>query len=144
MNQQAKNVAMGLEDEGQDCRLLIHDRDTKFPSSFDQLFESNGCKIIKTPFQVPVANAFPESWIGSLKRECLNHFLCFSLKHLDHIVQSYVIYYYGLRPPPSLGNLPLDQAGQPPPPAPIVGEVGAIHRRQLHGGLLRHHERKAA
>ncbi len=41
VNQQAKNATMWLEDEGLDCRLLIHDRDTKFSASFDRLFESN-------------------------------------------------------------------------------------------------------
>ena len=144
VNQQAKNVAMWLEDEGLDCRILIHDRDTKFTASFDQMFEANGCQIIKTPFQVPVANAFAESWIGSLKREALNHFLCFSLNHLDHIVQTYVNYYNELRPHQSLGNRPLNQLGQPPPSAPIVGEIGPIRRRQLLGGLFSHYERKAA
>jgi len=144
VNQQAKNVAMWLEDEGLDCQFLIHDRDTKFTASFDQMFEANGCQIIKTPYQSPVANAFAESWIGSLKRECLNHFLCFGLNHLDHIVQTYASYYNDLRPHQSLGNKPLNQVGQPPLPAPIAGEIGSIRRRQLLGGFLNHYERKAA
>lgn len=143
VNQQAKNVAMWLEDEGLDCQFLIHDRDTKFTTSFDQLFDANGCEIIKTPYQVPVANAFAESWIGSLKRECLNHFLCFSLKHLDHIVQTYASYYNVHRPHQSLGNRPLSQVGQPPP-VPLAGEIGPIRRQQILGGLFSHYERKAA
>jgi putative transposase len=144
VSQQAKNVTMWLEDEGLDCRFLIHDRDTKFTASFDQMFKANDCKIIKTPFQTPVANAYAESWIGSLKRECLNHFLCFSLGHLDHIVQTYANYYNDLRPHQSLGNVPLDQVGLPPPAAPIAGEIEPIRRRRILGGLLSHYERKAA
>lgn len=34
----------------------------------------------------PNANAFAESWIGSLKHECLNHLLCFGPGHHDHIM----------------------------------------------------------
>lgn len=142
VNQQARNVAMWLDDEGLDSQFLIHDRDTKFTASFDQMFETNDCKIIKTPFQVPVANAFAESWIGCLKREALNHFLCFGLEHLNHIVQTYANDYNDLRPYQSLGNQPLNQARHPPP-APAAGEIGLIRRRQLLGGLLNHYERKA-
>ena len=80
---------MWLDDEELDCHYLIHDRDTKFTASFDQTFESNVCQIVKTPFVSPIANLFAESWIGTLKCECLNHFHCFSLKHLDYIAQVY-------------------------------------------------------
>jgi hypothetical protein len=67
---------------------------------------------------------------------------CFSLKHLDHIVQTYVGYYNTLRPHQSLGNAPLG-GGVPPPDAPMIHDVGPVHRRALLGGLLNHYERKA-
>ena len=40
-----------------------------------------------------MANCYAESWIGSMKRECLNHFLCFGLGQLDHIVETYGIFW---------------------------------------------------
>jgi putative transposase len=86
VQQQARNVSMWLEDEGLSMTHLVHDRDTKFTAAFDGLFKATGIEIVKTPLQSPIANAFAESWIGTLKRECLNHFYCFSLSHLDHIM----------------------------------------------------------
>ena len=75
-----------------------------------------------------------------------NHFFCFSLGHLDHIVQTYVDYYNKLRPHQSLGNVPLDKAGQPPPESsePIAGAIGPVRHQRLLGGLINHYERKAA
>ena len=32
----------------------------------------------------PNLNGYAEAWIGSLKRECLNHFLIFGVAHLRH------------------------------------------------------------
>jgi hypothetical protein len=65
-----------------------------------------GAEMMKTPFEAPIANAFAESWIGHLKRGCLNHFWCFSLRHLDHIVQAYARYHNRFRPHQSLENTP--------------------------------------
>ena len=42
----------------------------------------------------------------------------------------------------SLGNIPLNQAGQPPP-EPITSEIEHVHRHKLLGGRLNHYERKA-
>lgn len=87
MLQQARNLLMWLEDQGLDASHLIHDRDTKFTKSFDHLLYSTGIQIVKSPVMAPNANAFAESWIATLKRECLNYFACFSLRHADHIVR---------------------------------------------------------
>ncbi|MEZ6192089.1 MAG: integrase core domain-containing protein [Phycisphaerales bacterium] len=147
VQQQARNVTMWLEDENLELRFLIHDRDMKFTEAFDEHFRSVGEQVVKTPFQAPVANCFAESWIGTLKRECLNHFFCFSLRHLDHIVQAYTNYYNELRPHQGKDNRPLTMSHDPiratesPPP---TGEVGPVKRHALLGGLLSHYERKAA
>ncbi len=143
LQQQARNATMWMEDEGIELRFIIHDHDTKFTEAFDQHFRTVGEGIVKTPFQSPIANCFCESWIGSLKRECLNLLMCFSLKHLDHIVQTFVGYHNELRPHQSLGNVPPGARGQSPPDA-VVGEIGPVKRHRLLGGLLNHYERKAA
>jgi putative transposase len=143
VQQQARNVTMWLEEEGLGFDFLIHDRDTKFTKAFDAFFKGAGRRVIRAPFQAPVADCFAESWIGTLKREGLNHFFCFSLGHLDHIVQAYANYYNELRPHQSLGNVPLSRAGQPPPQA-IDGDTGQIRCIAHLGGLLNHYERKAA
>ncbi|NOX60188.1 MAG: transposase [Planctomycetes bacterium] len=104
MMQQVRNVQMWLDDEGIDARFLIRDRDTEFAPAFDALFNDAGIRIVKTPVQAPNANAFAESWIGSLKRKCLDHFVCFSREHLGHILHEYVRFYNRYRPRQGLGN----------------------------------------
>jgi putative transposase len=54
--QQARNFAMQLVDE-QPFRFLIHDRDAKFSHAFDDVFRSEGIRVIRTPVQAPNANA---------------------------------------------------------------------------------------
>lgn len=87
-------------------------------------------------------NSFIESWIGSLKRECLNLFFCFSLRQLDFIVQAYGDYYNQFRPHQSLGNRPPEARDDPPEAAEIKPET--IRCYSWLGGLLRHYYREAA
>ncbi len=56
--QQTRNLMMQLGDE-QPFRLLIHDRDAKF-GGFDEVFRSEGIKVIRTPVRAPNANAYAE------------------------------------------------------------------------------------
>ena len=52
---------------GRDLRFLIRDRDSKFVAAFDEIFRSGNIAIIKTPVRAPVANAYAERWIGTLR-----------------------------------------------------------------------------
>ncbi|MEZ6192068.1 MAG: integrase core domain-containing protein [Phycisphaerales bacterium] len=144
VQQQARNLTMWLEDEGLEFDYLIHDRDTKDPKSFDAFFNGAVRAVVRTPYKSPIANCFAESWIGSLKRECLNHFFCFSLSHLNHIVQAYTAYYNEYRPHQSLGNITLGPITQQTLGNASPGIMGSIHRYPQLGGLLNHYERKAA
>jgi putative transposase len=143
MQQQARNLSMWAEDEGIDVRFLIHDRDSKFTEAFDEYFRRPDGGIVLTPYQAPIANCFIESWIGSLKRECLNQFFCFGLRQLDHIVQTYASYHNRYRPHQGLGNRPL---GIPKDRSPQVRDidVGQIRCKEWLGGLLKHYYRQAA
>ncbi len=49
VTQQARNLAMSLSDEGAAVRFLIHDRDARFSSSFDDIFANEGIPVICTP-----------------------------------------------------------------------------------------------
>ncbi len=143
MQQQARNVSMWADEEGIDVRFLIHDRDCKFSDAFDEHFRCDGGGVVLTPYQSPIANSFTESWIGSLKRECLNHFFCFGLRQLDHIVQTYALYHNTFRPHQGLGNRPLPVRGDPPPLIDEI-ETGSVRYQSWLGGLLKHYYRQAA
>ena len=142
LQQQARNVSMWAEDEGIDVRFLIRDRDAKFTKAFDEHFDRDDGGIVRTPVQAPIANCYAESWIGSLKRECLNHFFCFSLRQLDHIVQTYTEYYNEHRPHQGLDNRPPGVLREKPKPQRV--NPGPILCKSWLGGLLKHYYRKAA
>ena len=114
VKQQAKNMTMWLGDNQIQMTHLIRDRDTKFSKAFDLIIRTEGARIVKTPIMAPNANAYMECWIGSLRKECLNHFTCFSTKHLGYIIDEYANYYY-------------DQS------------LGRINCKHILGGLLRHY-----
>ena len=147
VQQQGRNLMVWLEEQQLEARFLIHDHDSKFSSAFRRLFRSAGIRCLRTPLLAPDANAFSEAWIGGLKRECLDHFLCFSLGHLDHIGQEYVRFFNEHRPHQGLGNRTLPAAATGPPeelafnPAP---ETGRIRCQRFLGGLLRHYYCDAA
>jgi len=131
---------MWMHEEGIDARFLLRDRDTKFAPAFDKIFTGSSTRIVKAPD----ANAYAESWVGSLKRECLDHFLCFSRRHLDHILSEYVRYYNRHRPHQGLGNRTVSAAlGNNPPPTEQI-ESDPIRCQRFLGGLLRHYYRAAA
>ncbi len=147
VKQQARNVLMWIEGDGLPVRFVIHDRDTKFSFGFDRVFANAGIRRVRTPLLAPDANAYAESWIGSLKRECLNYFLCFSLGHLGHITGQFVRFYNAHRPHQSLGNRTLPEAAAGLPEELALGpapKVGRIRCRRFLGGLLRHYYRAAA
>jgi putative transposase len=58
--QQARRLAWSLSERATPARFLTHDRDSKFSRAFDEVFQSEGVEIIRTPFRAPQANAFAE------------------------------------------------------------------------------------
>jgi len=147
VQQQGRNLMMWLEENQLQARFLIHDRDSKFSAGFRRLFRNAGIRCLRTPLLAPDANAFSEAWIGGLKRECLNHFLCFSLGHLDHISRSYVRFFNEHRPHQGLGNQTIPTAAHGPPaeaPSREAPSPQRIRCQRFLGGLLRHYYRAAA
>lgn len=147
VRQQAWNMLMWLDENDLAARFVLHDRDAKFSFGFDRVFANAGLRRVRTPLLAPDANAFAESWIGSLKRECPNHVLCFSLGHLEHITNQYSRFHNEFRPHQSLGNqtLPESAAGSPRDFRPArPGALDRVRCRRILGGLRRHYYRAAA
>ena len=81
--QQARNLSYELAQRAQPVKFLIRDRDTKFTASFDEVFRSEGIRIIRTPIRAPRANAFAERFVGTVRRECLDRILIVGRRHLE-------------------------------------------------------------
>jgi len=94
------------------CKFLIRDRDAKFTGIFDEVFCSGGIRVIRTPVRAPRANAYGERWVGTLRRECLDWILILGLRHLEWVVQEYLVHYNAHRPHRGLDL-------HPPCPAPV-------------------------
>ncbi len=134
--QQARNLVMQFGDE-QPFRFLIHDRDAKFSHAFDEVFRSEGIKVIRTPVQAPNANAYAERWVRTLRTDCLDRILIVGRHHLEHVLRIYRCHYNEHRPHRALGLLPPNGRELTRPNA-----TDHLRRRDLLGGLI--HEYEAA
>lgn len=135
--QQARNVTMWLDDHGIEARYLIHDRDTKFTRQFDAFWNRAGVRCIRIPPKAPQANAFCESFIGTCKHQCLNHFVCFGLGQLAHINRVWLDYYHTQRPHQGTGNNVISADFS-------RTSKGPVKREERLGGIVAWYEREAA
>lgn len=121
-------------------RFLIRDRDSKYAGGFDEVFASEGAEVIRTPIRAPLANAFAERFVGTLRRECLDRILIVGRRHLESTLKSYIAHYNDHRPHRSLDmNPPVPRSlsltfGAPP---------GSVIKRDVLGGLIHEYERAA-
>ena len=106
VTQQARNLLMDLGDRADRFRFLIRDRDSKFTAAFDAVFTGADIRIIRTPIRAPRANAIAERFIGTLRRECLDHLLITGPRHLDVVLREYVAAFNAHRPHRSLRSTP--------------------------------------
>jgi len=139
VTQQARNTLMWCANQGIAPGFLIRDADTKFSASFDTVWEAEAARVIRIPHRAPDANAFAESFIATIKRECLDFFLCLSRAQLDHILRTWVRHYNTERPHRGrgIGNNVLQIDFRP-------ARDGPIRRRRQLGGIITSYTRDAA
>jgi putative transposase len=78
---------------GKGPRFLIRDNDNKYGDSFAQVADGTGIEVLKTPYRAPKANATCERFLGSLRRECLDHVLILSERHLHRVLREHKQYF---------------------------------------------------
>ena len=136
--QQARNLFMDLSEHVGQFKFLIRDRDSKFATVFDEVFASNGVRIIKTPVRSPRANSFAERYVGTLRRECLDHLLIYGERHLRQVLAEYSRHYNEHRPHQSREQRPpLHEPGQ------VLDVTARIKRRPVVNGLISEYSRAA-
>lgn len=97
-------------------KYLIRDHDSKYGVLFDRLAKASGVEVVKIPFRAPRANAVCERFLGSVRRECLDHLLVFTDQQLYRVMKEYIGYFNGARPHQGLGqNIPETSRSESPP-----------------------------
>lgn len=133
VTQQARQLSWHIQDGTIPVTILLHDRDGKFPLEFDRVFRSEGLDVVRTPPRCPQANCYAERWIGSARRECLDHLLILNERHLLRVLTTFVAFYNERRPHQGL-------AQQCPIPLVRGPSEGPIQRRDVLGGIIHHYE----
>jgi putative transposase len=140
--QQARNLTVALEEEATAVRFLIRDRDSKFTRAFDDLWHGLGAEVIRTPIQAPNANAVAERWVGTVRRECLDHLLIAGRRQLLRVLHSYLRHYNRHRPHRGLG-LSAPEPSECCEQADPSAAARQLHRHDVLGGLIHEYERAA-
>jgi len=141
VTQQARNLVMELDDRHDPIRFLLHDRDTKFSAAFDEVFRTQGVRVIKTPIHAPNANAHAERWVRTVREECLDWLLILGKRQLERTLRTYIDHYNRQRPHRALGLTAPDLPGEPiafPHTIPVH-----VRRQDRLGGLLHEYARAA-
>ena len=120
-------------------RFLIRDGDDKFGTMFDTVAEGSNIEVILSLH--PNMNAICERFLGSLRRECLDHILLLGERHLRRVLRDYVTYFNECRP-----HQGIDQAIPRNSSAALNDNVlagGDVVARPILGGLCHDYRRVA-
>jgi transposase InsO family protein len=136
--QQSRNIVQKFAERTEPIRFLIHDRDSKFTAAFDEVLAGNSTRIIKSPARSPSASSFAERYVGTLRRECLDHLLIHGERHLRRVLAEYARHYNEHRPHHSREQRPpLHQPGQP------ADATASIKRTRIVQGSISEYRRAA-
>ena len=96
-------------------KYLFRDNDGIYGNGVRAFLESCGIKEVRTAYRSPWQNPFVERYIGTLRRELLDHVIVFSQSHLERLLREFIEEYYHMaRPHQGLnGNTPVSQIKQP-------------------------------
>ena len=119
-------------------RYLLRDRDSIYGALFQRRVTSLGIEEVRTAPRSPWQNPFVERFIGSIRRDCLDHVIVFNERHLKRLLSRYFAYYHYWRTHLSLS---MDSPQSRPVQLPAQGAV--IEYPEV-GGLHHHYERRAA
>ena len=141
--QQARNLALDLNERFEDFRFLIRDRGSNFTASFDAVFQAAGITILRTAVQAPRMNATCERLVGTLRRELLDRVLVLGAAHLRAVLAEYQEHYNTARPHQGIGQRVPDAEHQPPCITAGHFHARQIRRKPVLSGLINEYIRAA-
>lgn len=114
-------------------RYMIRDRDRIYGAVVTRRLRAMGIRDRPTAPASPWQNGNAERLIGSIRRECVDHFIVLGEAHLRRILRSYTDYYNRLRTHRSLDK--------DAPVRRLVQRTGVINSRAILDGLHHHYAR---
>jgi putative transposase len=122
--------------DGDAPKILLRDRDDKYGPSFNRVAEGVGIRVIKTAVRAPNMNAIAERFVGSSRREVLDHVIVVHEQHLGRLMGEYKDYFNEARPHQGIGQR------IPGKPALVADVTKTIVVKPVLGGL--HHDYRRA
>jgi transposase InsO family protein len=141
--QQARNLALDLDERFEDIKFLIRDRGSNFTRSFDAVFQAAGTRILRTAVQAPRMNAICERLVGTLRRELLDRMPILGEGHLRAVLAEYQAHYNTARPHQGIAQRVPDGERDPRRIAAIDLDSVRIHRKPVLNGLINEYTRAA-
>jgi transposase InsO family protein len=115
-------------------RYVILDHDAKFDATVMNFLQATGLKPKRTSVQAPWQNGVAERWVGSCRREFLDHVIPLHEEHLRRLIGEYVSYYHQDRTHDSSAkDAPQRRPVEPKPAASVavvsLPRLGGLHHR---------------
>ena len=115
-------------------RFLVFDRDPKFGNDVISAAKDLGSQPVRTAFRSPWQNGVAERWVGSCRRDLLDHVIVLNERHLKRLMTAYVRYYHEDRT--HLGRAKDTPTSRPTAICPAIGtkinscaRLGGLHHR---------------
>ena len=138
--QATRDLFLRHHDRLADARVLVRDGGSQFIDAFDEIFRTEGLKILKTPVRTPVANTFAERWIGTVRRELLDRTIIWNQRQLERLVVDYIDHYNTDRLHRSLDQRP--PLGTEAPPRADQSHLRVV-KSTLCDGLINEYQNAA-
>jgi len=120
-------------------RYLIRDNDSKFGPVFARVAQTSGIDVLRTAYRAPKMNAICERFLGSIRRECLDHLLILGEAHLRRALREYIQYFNDARPHQGIQQ----RTPMPSGPAHVLRGQGTVRAIPILGGLHHDYQRAA-
>ncbi len=75
-------------------RFMLLDHDSTFDGTVIEFLKATGLKPTRTAIRAPWQNGVAERWVGSCRRELLDHIVVLNERHLFRLLREYVAYYH--------------------------------------------------
>ena len=110
------------------------DRDSIFSANVARTLRGMEVCPVRTSFQSPWQNGVAERWVGTCRRELLDHVIALDEEHLRRLLREFVDYYHNDRTHLSLGKDPPAGPAVYPPSSTTASvaslpRIGGLHHR---------------